>query len=569
MNSRTIATLISTSCMVAAGGAVFAEPLALGYMPTDAKMSCDVSESGFSASWAQLELGGKPTGLGPIYDVDNGLVYVFPPDGPGLNPVLSNCDAFEWASQMFLWLTSTVTVNRLGGGHAPALPTDPVPTSADTNYVLSSEFMYRFNSGTLQPQSNGSAQVRQSKVQDEPAVDGVDQAGSNGVLFTQGANATSTGSSLVYYDVYSSRPWGYLRAANLADTSNPPFSQFPADAKAVCATIDYGLQNGFLKPKDIRLNTLIYGLLCENKVPSGGILGNGPRPTVAEVEAAIDFLSMALEVKASWVPASTVANPEQYIVQNATIPIYEDDGSGNLKQNGTTQADMAMIGIHVVGSTNGHPEMIWATFEHYSNAPSVDYAYANAADGTSTFSDMSSLPSDGWLVSDGTMDASNAEYAALDSKSGLIQPQQSGVAVTTPTNAVRLSPWGSKPGDASAGTNAEVISTNVSVINALSGYYQTAEGSQAAKDMLSETDPRMNYILTGASWGSMGAFPESGSMTNLAGTQVMANTTMETFDQDTFAGYNGCFLCHGKPASASDFAVSHMYNAVTEVLPND
>ncbi|WP_390914838.1 hypothetical protein [Pseudosulfitobacter sp. SM2401] len=568
--NKILSTLSATGLLFVAAPAS-ADPLALAYMPSDVNLSCDVSESGFSDSWARLELNGAPTGLGPIYDVDNGLVYVFPPDGPAFNAAASNCDAFEWASQMFLWLTSTVTVNRLGGGHDPALPSDPKPTSAATNYVLSSEFMYRFDSGALQTQSNGQTLVRQSKV-DEDAdgnpVDGVEQAGSNGVLFTQGDTSVSTGSSLVYYDVYTSRPYGYVRAANLASAAGElPFTEFPANAEAVCGAIEYGLKNGFLKPKDIPLNTAIYGLLCKGVVPSGSLLGgDGPRPTVSEVESAIDYLSMALEVKASWVLASSVANPDHYIVQNSTVPVFEADGTtGALKQVGTQTVDLAMIGIHVVGSVNGHPEMIWATFEHYDNAPNVDYSYNDTTGATQTFSDMTTLASDGWLISDGTPTNANKEFASL--VDGKITPSGSG-AVTTPTNAVRVSPWGSDPTAASAATNTDVISSNVSVINALSGFYLGADGSEAAKQMLSQTDPRMNYILTGASWGKMGAFPERDVLTNVAGTPVMANTTMETFDQKSFAEYNGCFSCHGTSEPVGGFSVSHLFGDVSEVSKN-
>lgn len=571
MKHSNILTILSAASLLSAGGIASADPLALAYMPSDVDLTCAVSETGFSESWTSLELNGVPTGLGPIYDVDSGLVYVFPPDGPAFNATPSNCDAFEWASQMFLWLTSTVTVTRLSGGHAPTIPSNPVPTSAATNYVLSSEFMFRFNDGTLETQSNGKALVRQSKVDENPdgtPVDGVDQAGSNGVLFTQDANSASTGSSLVYYDVYTSRPYGYLKAANLAsDSEQPPFAEFPADADAVCGAIEYGLKNGFLKPKDLKLNAAIYGLLCKGLAPSGGVFGgNGPKPTVAQVEAAIDYLSMALEVKVSWVLASSVENPDAYIVQKSTIPVFGPDGTtGALKQVDTTEADMAMIGIHVVGSVNGHPEMIWATFEHYANAPNVDYSYNDTTGVTKTFSDMNTLPSDGWLVSDGTSTAANTEFASL--VDGKIKPATD-APVKTPTNANRVSPWGSDPTAASAGINTDIISSNVSVINALSGFYLASNGNDAAKQLLAQSDPRMNYILTGASWGKMGAFPEKDVLTNVAGTQVMANTTMETFDQKSFAQYNGCFKCHGTSAAVGGFTVSHLFDDISDVSKN-
>jgi hypothetical protein len=41
------------------------------------------------------------------------------------------------------------------------------------------------------------------------------------------------------------------------------------------------------------------------------------------------------------------------------------------------------VGIHVVGSTAGHPEMIWAIFEHFANTPVAPDTY-NSNSGVKT-----------------------------------------------------------------------------------------------------------------------------------------------------------------------------------------
>jgi hypothetical protein len=41
------------------------------------------------------------------------------------------------------------------------------------------------------------------------------------------------------------------------------------------------------------------------------------------------------------------------------------------------------VGIHVVGSAAGHPEMIWATFEHFANTLGARYTY-NSNSGVKT-----------------------------------------------------------------------------------------------------------------------------------------------------------------------------------------
>jgi hypothetical protein len=42
----------------------------------------------------------------------------------------------------------------------------------------------------------------------------------------------------------------------------------------------------------------------------------------------------------------------------ATIPTYEKVTPTQWNVNGTKQVELAMVGIHVVGSTAGDPEMI-------------------------------------------------------------------------------------------------------------------------------------------------------------------------------------------------------------------
>lgn len=45
---------------------------------------------------------------------------------------------------------------------------------------------------------------------------------------------------------------------------------------------------------------------------------------------------------------------------------------------------LALLGVHIVGSSNGHPEMLWATFEHFGNTPNAKYQYGNRGSTTAT-----------------------------------------------------------------------------------------------------------------------------------------------------------------------------------------
>ncbi len=90
----------------------------------------------------------------------------------------------------------------------------------------------------------------------------------------------------------------------------------------------------------------------------------------------------------------------------------------------------------------------------------------------------------------------------------------------SPSNTLRVEPFGVDGGNIFE--NTEVISTNNTVLaNMASG------------------DVRGNYIMTGATWVAGGGPPSTGMQ---VGTNVLTNTTMETYQQ----GVN-CFSCHLDP----------------------
>jgi hypothetical protein len=68
--------------------------------------------------------------------------------------------------------------------------------------------------------------------------------------------------------------------------------------------------------------------------------------------------------------------------------------------------------------------------------------------------------------------------------------------------------------------------------------------------MLDSNDVRKNYIQTGTTWTVGGASP---TPDNQVGTNLLANTTMETFFQ---GGTSNCFNCH----STNTTRVSHVFN---------
>ncbi|WP_430412262.1 hypothetical protein [Kordia sp.] len=80
----------------------------------------------------------------------------------------------------------------------------------------------------------------------------------------------------------------------------------------------------------------------------------------------------SLELKTSWISTSVIPESDRgnYYTTNASV-------------DGTT-TEVAMLGMHVVGVVENHPEFIWATFEHNSMAPAFDWTKGTASANTET-----------------------------------------------------------------------------------------------------------------------------------------------------------------------------------------
>lgn len=571
--------------------------------PHAVKDICTVSETEFMGSWASITfpratgwaklfpvaevIGGRT--LGPVYDKASGMVYVFPADGPAFvdKGDYPDCDFFKWGTQMFYWLTSPVTANA-------EFPADPVPPTGTTDYVFASEFFYTLDGTSLKAQ-NGPLRISSVRTEkNDDAVASIEQAGGNGVLFYNPQKSLPKSEyPLVYYSIHTNRPYGYQRAADLADVNYVP-DNFVQSKSEICNTIAFAFLNGYANVSD-PIATGLYALFClgggsnlaseVDDLKKQFMANESDSLSVAEqtitvemVETAVDYLAMSMELKASWVEAASLENPDAYIQQEATIPTF-GAGSGDpltLVQSGTKTTTLALVGMHVVGSVKGHPEMVWATFEHASNTPNTNYVYLNANDDVTQTTDLGFGT---WLFSDSTPTAANAEYAIGQRDQGNLEivsaPGARSVDLTKASNVNRLSPWGNHIENAydtteisgAAQSNSEVISANLSAIGRLNGFYKTNKQNPS--------DPRVNYILTGASWGhtqapgklNLNKFPDGTNPDTIVGTAAMANTTMETFTQ-TFNGRineNGCFGCHGLYGETNAFDVSHIFDQITSI----
>lgn len=70
----------------------------------------------------------------------------------------------------------------------------------------------------------------------------------------------------------------------------------------------------------------------------------------------------ALELKTTWIDTGGLADTNGYFITKGIV-------------DGTTTR-VALLGIHVVGIVENHPEFVWATFEHDGLVPAYDWAQA-------------------------------------------------------------------------------------------------------------------------------------------------------------------------------------------------
>jgi hypothetical protein len=254
---------------------------------------------------------------------------------------------------------------------------------------------------------------------------------------------------------------------------------------------------------------------------------NHGQPPVLDPEA------LAVEIKTSWVEAAGLTDANKFIQMKAVVPTYDKSNPNDWVPNGTKTTTLAMVGMHVVGSTgstnpvngnHGHPEMLWATFEHVSNGPAAQYSYAALPSGTTT---VPQSTTGNWVfTANGAAPPFNDMHMHVTSDDHIAPNPPFTIS---PSNVLRTMPFGMPGG--SSNSNAEVLSIN-----------------NVVRSLLDPNDLRRNYFHEGTTWTIFGASPSGG---NQVGTNKLENTTMETFNQ----GAN-CFSCH----TTNTTAVSHVFN---------
>jgi hypothetical protein len=257
---------------------------------------------------------------------------------------------------------------------------------------------------------------------------------------------------------------------------------------------------------------------------------------IAAIQKLTNFPTGTTELKTVW-KVLKAGEENQYLTMKTII-------GANAKS--TT---LGMIGFHLAIATTDHPEFVWSTFEHNTNAPDCTKPETTT----------------GWSFTNQQCVKALADKDPL----GIVQcrfnnaTKQTDPTKTTgtPTQICREYAYGSKKGDLKYAENVgDISSLNSNVAPYLTGPYTFLN----------------NYFNVGALWVS--DIKQKSTIANQRGSLRLANTVAETDYQNVdlnpqtnnnFA--SNCFGCHGYNGTADKIsnttgkkAISHIFDDITK-----
>lgn len=623
-------TRVGIALTVMLAGLLLALPAHAQTVPTDPQLPVGIGNCNVSPAMFKGFFHGGVAAVNGVVDPANSVTFTN-------NPALVNCDFYQWAQQMFLWLTSPAPPSYGGGGgRIFASPQFYTVSPADINgkrTLISNapNFLNFVNIRAAQMGAHGlpvimSKSGQMFEVQPGPLSKAgkplvFNRAGQQVevsrtklekgrlILLDKAGKAITAPKLIVPRQIplqqiermrlqLPQQPVAFVPERAMV-AMNPKAAHLqtllkllpqPVNPKLIAQRFIFNGRNIFLNLNGGVIETeegqadfppsalitqngsLIYYVTMVNDVMAYFLTGTKdggitPTPTQfptsqADLTKITTFASahgktfpdpnaLAIEVKSAWIDATNLTNPSQYITTQAVIPTFDTMTNPNQwTPNGQKTATLALVGMHVVGSVSGHPEMVWATFEHFGNDPDASFNYNSVNSGANHNVPQVSPVTGTWMfTATGATGPFNAVHAQLNA--GNIVGFPSGSAVVA-SNILRFKPYGAAlgtqpnpliPDDATS--NTQIIGIDDSIANdfaALSG----------------GPDVRTNYYMRGATWTENGTTPNGSFPTGTdVGTSQLANTTMETFQQTTTsfnAFANNCFSCH----LTNKLNVSHM-----------
>jgi hypothetical protein len=284
-------------------------------------------------------------------------------------------------------------------------------------------------------------------------------------------------------------------------------------------------QNGYPVLASVHMNASYFKTAKRNLIYDNGYQNNPNQDDYFEVGAAV--------FKATWMRLDEGQKaPAGAFTTQAEVPVLVLDKKTHLVTTSgkTTTATVALVGLHVVGVTVGHPEFLWGTFEQNLNSPAVP---------DNTFSSSGSDPKSYTFYTANTPftqvnlpnnPATGPGALAFDEKSQRFSPV---------TQAVQENKTGGE-------TNDPKGPENIGNLNRSSqGFLKGQAGNQAifaGYSLIGTVWMKPNtYVTSTSNWQQLAA-------PNAFGSVVLANVTAETFVQSARDGdmskVTNCFSCH-------------------------
>ena len=246
----------------------------------------------------------------------------------------------------------------------------------------------------------------------------------------------------------------------------------------------------------------------------------------------------AVELKVSWVEENAIPSNErdQYYSTTATIGDNED------------VVNVLLLGMHVVGVVENHPEFIWATFEHEDLAAYFDWSSTTSSQ-------------------DAPVTASNnLPFFNSNDQANLTDIQWSGSSPRNPNNVFTINKYGT-PRVAGNG-----FMTGTSQTDGATNYNNIDQLNQSVKDSLTAHNVALwgNYFYNGSIWMNTDGYTKDQQIDSLLaratdfgdanaggplrGSMNAFNITMETYEQTmskksihamSVDSLMNCMDCHG------------------------
>ncbi|MBV8251522.1 MAG: hypothetical protein JO154_02865 [Chitinophaga sp.] len=234
----------------------------------------------------------------------------------------------------------------------------------------------------------------------------------------------------------------------------------------------------------------------------------------------------AIEVKAAWMEVDNINSPkwQRYKLSNATV---YDSATGNFRQT-----VVALVGLHILHKTQNQPTWVWATFEQVDNVPDTNskttppYGY--------NFYTANCTPRQVSLHGGGTATVSctaNTSPPYFLSQAGPVPVQVTRLNPIDPTDAVPIN---------------NMMQSNIKKFypQSVFQYYELVDVIWSQTLQPDKTTPIQV------------PFPLNTSAM-LSGAHVVANTTLESYVQNT----NTCYSCH-KYSTIAPFPADSVNNNI-------